>query len=126
MYTVKPGFVYVIQMSRTNVNVYAPPPLIKVGETGLGMATLAARRTTLNTGNPYKLEYFARWKVTDAEEAETLAHQSLAHLKAYNDYGGGREWFSLPPDGYLGARKLIQEALQNQQGLLDSDISENL
>lgn len=113
-------------MSARNNQIAAPPPLIKVGETGLGMATLAARRTTLNTGNPYRLEYLARWKVTDAEEAERLAHQSLAHLNAYNDYGGGREWFSLPPDGYLGARKLIQEALQNQQGLLDSDISENL
>jgi len=123
MYTVKPGFVYVIQMSKINDNVQAPPPLIKVGETGLN--GLDGRRTQLNTGNPYRLDYVAIWKVKDTEIGEEWAHASLNNFKAQHLYGGGSEWFRLPPGGLAGARKLIQEGLELSK-VLDPDKRQNM
>lgn len=99
----------------------APPPLIKVGETGLN--GLVARRHQLNTGNPYRLDYVARWKVTDTEKGEEEAHAGLK--KAKPSYGGGREWFYLPEEGFYKARKLIEKRL-NFSKVLDSDISKNM
>ena len=121
MYTVKPGFVYVIQMSRTNVNVHAPPPLIKVGETGLN--GLGHRRNELNTGNPYRLDYVAIWKVKDTKIGEEWAQATLKEAKPL--YGGGREWFILPAGGLAKVRKLIEEALDHSE-VLDPDKSENM
>lgn len=109
----KPGFVYVLRMFRANNNVQAPPLLIKVGETGLG--NLNHRRMELNTGNPYRLDYVARWRVTDTKTGEEWAHASLKDRKAKPLYGGGREWFILPSDdegGFNEARRLIQDALE--------------
>lgn len=112
MYTVKRGFVYVIQMSKIDPNVQAPPPLIKVGESGLN--DLAERRDVLNTGNPYRLDYVERctWKVKDTKIGEEWAHASLVDLEAKPLYGGGREWFRLPPRGLDRACELIKEGLE--------------
>lgn len=126
MYGVKPGFVYVIQMSKIDANVQAPPPLIKVGETGLN--GLAERRNNLNTGNPYRLDYKAIWKVKDTIIGEEYAHASLGGREAKPLYGGGSEWFMLPPEadgGFDEARRLIEEGL-NFSGVLDSDKTQNM
>lgn len=126
MYEVKPGFVYVIQMSKKDFKALAPPQLIKVGETGLG--GLADRRNNLNTGNPYRLDYKAIWKVTDTKIGEEYAHVSLVGREAKPLYGGGSEWFMLPPEadgGFDEARRLIEEGL-NLSGVLDSDKRQNM
>lgn len=126
MYTVKPGFVYVIQMSKKDVNALAPPRLIKVGETGL--YELADRRNNLNTGNPYRLDYKAIWKVKDTKIGEEWAHASLVGREAKPLYGGGSEWFMLPPEadgGFDKARRLIEEGL-NLSKVLDSDKRQNM
>ena len=117
----KPGFVYVIKMSKKAANVKAPPLLIKVGQTGLN--GLDARRRQLNTGNPYRLDYFARWKVTDTEKGEKKAQASLK--KAKPSYGGGREWYFLPKGGFDTARKLIEYELKLSK-VLDFDKSQNM
>ena len=117
MYVAQPGFVYVIEMSTANAIAQAPPPLIKVGRTGLD--GLNDRRSALNTGNPYRLDYVAKWRVTDTIIGEAQAITSLANqnLRARPLYGGGREWFALPADGFPGARGLIQHALEVSQVL---------
>ena len=116
-------FVYIIRMDRVTNNAPPPPELIKVGYT---TQKLDDRRIELNTGNPYKLEYVAAWKVMDGQEGEKVAHNRLIEesLKAKPDYGGGREWFKLPPNKYAGAQTLIQTALQ-QTGMLHPDKSKN-
>lgn len=108
-------------MSRTNVSVQAPPPLIKVGETGLN--GLVGRRSELNTGNPYRLDYVAIWKVTDTKIGEEWAQATLTEAKPF--YGGGREWFILPTGGLADARKLIQDALDHSN-VLDPDKRQNM
>ena len=126
MYEVKPGFVYVIQMSKRDVNALAPPQLIKVGETGLG--GLADRRNNLNTGNPYRLDYKAIWKVKDTIIGEEYAHASLVGREAKPLYGGGSEWFILPSDdegGFNEARRLIEEALEGSE-VLHPDHGQNM
>ena len=103
-----PGFVYIIRMVQATVNALpAPPALIKVGRT----VNLQRRRTTLNTGNPYRLEYVRRWQVLDARRGERAAHLSLNGLEAQPDYRGGREWFRLPYGGLPMAQRLIHQAL---------------
>lgn len=107
-----PGFVYIIQMVQATVNALPPPPhLIKVGRT----VNLPGRRSALNTGNPYRLEYVQHWPVSDAKEGERVAHDRLVnlHLRAYPDYGGGREWFRLPAGGLHEAQLLIRGALEH-------------
>ena len=100
--------VYIIQMDWENDNVQKPPDLIKVGYTSLDPEK---RRSTLNTGNPYKLKYVKKWMVNDGINGEKAAHDSLAGLEARPDYGGGSEWFKLPDGGLLKAQKLIEAAL---------------
>ena len=95
--------------------------MIKVGETGLN--GLVARRHQLNTGNPYRLDYVARWKVTDTEKGEEKAQADLK--KAKPSYGGGREWYFLPKGGFVKARKLIEKELKLSK-VLDSDKSQNM
>lgn len=122
----KPGFVYVLRMFRANNNVQAPPLLIKVGETGLG--NLNHRRMELNTGNPYRLDYVARWRVTDTITGEQWAHGSLVGREARPLYGGGREWFMLPSEaegGFNEARRLIEEALELSE-VLHPDHGQNM
>lgn len=103
-----PGFVYIIRMVQATANALpAPPALIKVGRTD----DPQQRPYTLNTGNPYRLEYVAGWRVTDAIRGERAAHASLNGLRAQPDYGGGREWFRLPVGGLPMAQHLIQQAL---------------
>ena len=116
-------FVYIIRMDRVTDNANPPPELIKVGYT---TQKLDDRRIELNTGNPYKLEYVAAWRVVDGQEGEKVAHYHLSQegLKAKPDYGGGREWFRLPLNKYAGAQTLIQTALQ-QKGMLHDDKSKN-
>lgn len=113
-------------MFRANNNVQAPPLLIKVGETGLG--NLNHRRMELNTGNPYRLDYVARWRVTDTKTGEEWAHTSLKGREAKPLYGGGREWFILPSDdegGFNKARRLIEDAL-DLGDVLDPDDGQNM
>ena len=90
----------------------APPNLIKVGYT---TKKLEDRRVKLNTGNPYKLEYVAAWRVKDGlgPQGEKVAHNILNGLRAKPIYGGGKEWFSLPDRGYDGAVALVQGALSS-------------
>lgn len=98
--------------------------MIKVGETGLNR--LDPRLIELNTGNPYRLDYLAKWKVTNTKIGEKEALRSLAEFKAQPSYGGGREWFVLPPvGGFNEARRLIEEGLRHS-GVLDSDKSQNM
>lgn len=116
-----PGFIYVIKMSKKAANVKAPPPLIKVGKTGLN--GLIARRHQLNTGNPYRLDYDTTWKVKDTEIGEERAQDTLK--KAQPSYGGGREWYFLPKGGFGKARKLIEKELKLSK-VLDFDKSQNM
>lgn len=105
------GSVYIIRMVQATGNALpAPPALIKVGYT---TGNLEQRRYSLNTGNPYRLEYVQSWLVMDAKEGERVALNSLhAHgLEAQPDYRGGREWFRLPVGGLAIAQNLIGQAL---------------
>lgn len=99
-------------MSKIDADVQAPPPLIKVGQTGLN--DLAERRNNLNTGNPYRLDYVerCRWRVKNTNIGEKWAHASLVGLEAKPLYGGGQEWFRLPPLGLDRACELIEEGLE--------------
>ena len=105
------SIVYIIRMVQaTSAAEPAPPNLIKVGYTTQDPND---RRVQLNTGNPYKLQYVAAWKVKDGfgPQGEEVAHKRLNGLRAKPVYGGGQEWFSLPVGGYEGAVDLIQLAL---------------
>ena len=105
-------------MVKITDNALPPPELIKVGYTTLDPDT---RRVGLNTGNPYRLQYVAIWKVTDGKAAEKAAHDSLYGLEAKPYYGGGSEWFMLPKNRYVGAQTLIQEALKSKKMLASTD-----
>ena len=72
------------------------PKLIKVGQTS---QPLENRRRQLNTGNPYRLDIVAAWKVKNKVLGERAAHKYLDdrrrknYVRAKPQYGGGTEWF---------------------------------
>lgn len=72
------------------------PNLIKVGQT---IKPLKRRLQELNTGNPYRLQIVAAWRVTSGKLGEKAAHSYLDNdptcerAKFNPTYGGGREWF---------------------------------
>ena len=77
------------------------PKFIKVGQTRL---PLEKRRRDLNTGNPFRLDIVAAWRVTDKGLGEKAAHLYLdSDRKSYErtrpKYGGGREWFLVKKGG---------------------------
>ena len=93
--------------------VYAPPPIgrghiyiaaegnpvhgytgfYKVGGTGM---TRNRRRSRLNTGNPRRLTMLDFTEVEQTRNTERAIHDALDHWRV--NYGGGREWYRVPPN----------------------------
>lgn len=101
-------FVYIISMA-------GEPKLIKVGRTS---QPLENRRRQLNTGNPYRLEVVAAWKVNNEVLGERAAHKYLDddknYVRAKPQYGGGKEWFIVKYDDLDKVFSGIERALRGK------------
>ena len=91
--------------------------LIKVGRTS---GSLEKRRRELNTGNPYRLNIVAAWKVKNSNLGEKAAHKFLDDGRRVNyvrarpqpEYGGGREWFIIQDNNLDKVYYGIENALK--------------
>eukprot|EP00731_Ephydatia_muelleri_P007237 Em0003g1485a len=78
------GFVYLMRCRSDSGVVY-----FKIGHS----ADPDKRLRTLQTGNPFRIKLYNIIAVEQMSDAETTAHQAVAHLMDRTE-GGGTEWFT--------------------------------
>lgn len=103
---VGPGFVYVAAETAPDGITFTR--YFKVG--GTGDANQNTRRSSLNTGNPRHLQMIYFTPVGATQAAETAVHNALAAWSV--NFGGGREWYYVPPAQWPNFSNAYTNAVQ--------------